>query len=529
MFISNLPNQALKVIEFLKQALGKIYFLLVAVMALMSTPTAVAKPNLVLILADDLGYADVFANLPERLQKENQYRPIKQRTQSISQLASEGIRFTNAYATASTCAPSRAAIMTGRYQQRSGFWDTSDSRVGLHPSEVTLAEQLKKAGYVSGYFGKWHLGLSPLYNPRQRGFDYFYGFMGHGGHDYYDLTLDPEIPFYHNNILRNFRDIDQGKNNYLTDSITDEAVDFIRAQARKTVPFFAVVSFNAVHTPMQPPKTGAFATDSKEPRQQLLAMLGRMDLSVKKIISVLENTGVRENTLIVFMSDNGGAKSNASVNTPLSGFKSSYSEGGIRVPLFMSWPGELDSGVEFPEAVMGFDLFSTFIAAANAPKPQNRVIDGVDLLPYLPKKGKPAAKTGLVHQWLFWDRNDGGYAVRRKDFVLVKNKKDGQPSYFDLSQDIGQNNNLASQRRKAVRRFTDRYAEWRSQMNPAKQYSTDRVCRDPRFNDFSTNAQKRHAETKCKKPNFKVGCRDPQALNFDLSAYIDEPSVCQYQ
>jgi len=254
------------------------------------------KPNIVLIVSDDQGNADAGY----------QRNPSSVSTPSIDKLASDGVVFTDGYASAYVCSPTRAGLMTGRYQQRFGFYRAPDSRIGLPLSEVTIADVLKKEGYTSGAFGKWHLGLTPKFHPCNRGFDEFYGFLGHGAHDYFDLKLyEDGADDFHQAIYRNLESIsDTG---YLTDILAKEACSFIQNKANKENPFFLYLPFNAVHTPMQAPEKdiALFNTGDKK-RDIQLAMLHRMDIAIGKVIEQLKKEGVYENTIIFFFSDNGG-------------------------------------------------------------------------------------------------------------------------------------------------------------------------------------------------------------------------------
>lgn len=484
-----------------------------------STESDEKKPNLILILSDDQGYADLYANLPEKLQGDPNYDEVKAATPNLDRLASAGVMFTDAHTNGNTCAPSRAGIMLGRYEQRTGLWNTPDSRVGLDLTETTLADVLKQGGYSTGMFGKWHLGLAPMYNPRERGFDVFYGFLGHGSHDYYDLTF--EAPIGYNNMMRDYENIDEGKEQYVTDRIAEETINFIEQNATK--PFFAYVCFNAVHTPMQPPTEGPFATDSTEPREQLMGMLGRMDLAIKNILDALTKHGIRENTLLAFMSDNGGATASNADNSPLKGNKGTMWEGGIRVPLIVSWPGTLRAGEKFDQMVMGFDLFPTFVAAAGLTMPDNgKVYDSRNLLPFLPKVAGETPAKEPVHESLFWDQNEGNFAVRLGIWKLVKEKDSIE--LYNMTTDHTEQNNLAAKRPDIVAELTKAHEDWRAEMKP--QYESSSGCRDPRYAEY-TEKEVRHNESLCETLIPKDGCRDPNAANFDYTVTNHLESLCQ--
>jgi arylsulfatase A-like enzyme len=278
--------------------------------------TGAPKPNIVIILSDDQGNADAGY----------QRSPSIVSTPAIDKLAADGVVFTNGYASAYVCAPTRAGLLTGRYQQRFGFYRASDSRMGMPKDEITLADLLKKEGYTTGIFGKWHLGLTTPYFPTSRGFDEFYGFLGHGAHDYFDLSCKSDSGNAHNCIYRNEKPIND--TGYLTDNLAKEACSFIRKNAKAKRPFFCYLPFNAVHWPLQAPEEDIqkFDTGNKN-RDIYLAMLHRMDLAIDKVINTLKEEGVYQNTLLFYFSDNGGAKKVDANNLPLRDYKQSVYEG----------------------------------------------------------------------------------------------------------------------------------------------------------------------------------------------------------
>jgi len=399
-------------------------------------------PNIVIIVSDDQGYADISCY----------DHPQEVRTPHIDRLADQGVRFTNGYASAYVCAPTRAGLMTGRYQQRFGFYRAPDSRVGMPLSEITVADVLKKAGYVTGIFGKWHLGIEPEYHPLKRGFSEFYGFLGHGAHDYFDLKRTDA----HTSIYRNEKIIDD--TGYLTDNLGREAVSFIEKHHAK--PFFLYLPFNAVHWPLQAPEEDIkqFNTGDKE-RDILLAMLHRMDLAVGKVLDALKRTGADRNTLIFYFSDNGGAKKNRSNNGVLRDYKHSVYEGGIRVPFIVSWPGKLPQGKVSSEPVICLDIMPTICAAINIKLPSDRIYDGKNMLPLLRGESQ-----GPLHEALFFDGDEGRWAVRAGKWKLLKEK--GDMELYDLQADISEKNNLADKHPPIVQRLHKTYTEWKNQMAP---------------------------------------------------------------
>jgi arylsulfatase A-like enzyme len=404
------------------------------------------KPNVVIILSDDQGFGDVsYHQHPEEIN-----------TPAIDKLAAEGVVFTNGYASAYVCAPTRAGLLTGRYQQRFGFYKASDSRVGMPLSEITLADVLKKEGYTTGVFGKWHLGLTKEYHPCSRGFDEFYGFLGHGAHDYFDYSCAEDADDFHQCIYRNFNTIsDEG---YLTDNLAKEASSFIEKNANKKNPFFLYLPFNAVHTPMQAPKEDiARFNTGDEKRDILLAMLYRMDVAIEQVIGTLKKEGVYDNTIIFFLSDNGGAKASRSNNLPLRDFKHSVYEGGLRVPFIVSWPDKFKHAVS-DEPVISIDIMPTICAALNIKLPDERIYDGKNMLPAMSGQLKQA-----LHEELYFDGNDGYWAVRQGAMKLVYSKT-GDLELYNLVLDLAEQKNIAVQNPDKVDELKMKYEKWRSEM-----------------------------------------------------------------
>jgi arylsulfatase A-like enzyme len=402
-------------------------------------------PNIVVILSDDQGYADVSYH----------DHPKEVHTPAIDRLAASGIRMTNGYASAPVCAPTRAGLLTGRYQQRFGFYKVQDSRIGMPLSEITVADLLKKNGYATGVFGKWHLGLAPEYHPLKRGFDEFYGFLGHGGRDYFNLKRDPEKE--HAAIYRNGDMIDD--TGYLTDNLAREACAFI--ERHKDGPFFLYLAFNAVHSPLQAPKEDIALFDSgDENRNILMAMLRRMDIAVGNVLDALNKAGVSDNTLIFYFSDNGGARATSANNMPLRSYKDSYYEGGLRVPFIVSWPGTLKPG-SCDEPVISLDIMPTICAAAGIALPEDRTYDGRNMIPVLRKETADS-----LHERLFWGGNDGSWAVREGKWKLVFRKRENKLELYDLKADIGEKNDIAQKHPDTVRRLEKEFWAWRKEMAP---------------------------------------------------------------
>lgn len=345
-----------------------------------------AKPNILLILVDDMGYGD-FGIFNDGLS----------RTPALDALAEESVCLTQHYAASCVCAPSRASLLTGRYPHRTGAIDTLDGR-GLDRlalREKTLADMLKPAGYATGLIGKWHLGaFDPRYHPNARGFDEFVGFRG-GWQDYYQWRLD------YNGSIR------PSDGRYLTDVFTDEAVDFIRRHARQ--PFFLHLTYNAPHTPLQAPdedvapflETGKF----NKGVSILYGMIQRMDKGIERILAELDRQGIAENTIVLFTSDNGpqfGGKGEMCItrfNCHFNGAKGSVYEGGIRVPMLVRWPAGLEGGRHIHEMVHFVDWLPTLLAAVGMEPPRDRKIDGQNVLPVL------RGEEGEVCTRRFWQWN----------------------------------------------------------------------------------------------------------------------------
>jgi len=399
-------------------------------------------PNIVLIVSDDHGYADSSCY----------DHPKEVATPNIDRLAAEGVRLTNGYASACVCAPTRAGLLTGRYQQRFGFYTAPDSRVGMPLSEITIADLLRKQGYATAVFGKWHLGLEPEYRPLKRGFDEFYGFLGHGGHDYFNLDITDE----YTSIYRN--DKPTKDTGYLTNNLAREAVSFIERNQNK--PFFLYLPFNAVHWPLQalPEHVKRFNTGDPS-RDTYLAMLVCMDEAIGRVLDALRRTGADANTLIVFFSDNGGAKNNLANNGALRDYKHSLYEGGIRVPFVVRWPDKLPRGTACDEPIISLDVMPTICAAAGIELPSDRVYDGRDMLPALRGQLK-----GSLHETLFWDDGAELWTVRAGKWKLVSVK--GTLELYDLSADMGEKNDLSQQNPDVVERLERDYRAWKGTMAP---------------------------------------------------------------
>lgn len=397
-------------------------------------------PNIVVILSDDQGYADISFN-PRH--------PAEVATPNMDALAREGTVFSQAYISGCVCSPTRAGIMTGRYQQRAGIYTAGEGGSGLPLAERIFPQFLKPAGYVCGALGKWHLGLTPEYAPPSRGFDEFYGFLGRGAHDYFKLA-NPDSPIY-----RGLEPIkDEG---YLTDRLTAEAVSFItRHKAR---PFYLHLAYNAVHAPAQAPEAEIGQYHAEDPaRNVLMAMLKHLDAGVGRVVETLKKEGLWENTLLVFLTDNGGSKAMHAVNTPLRGFKQQYYEGGIRTPFVVSWPARFKGGRMIDTPVISLDLLPTALEAAGVVPPMEKPFDGKSLLPLL------RGQAGPHHENLFWSQGGatGQWAVRSGNWKLVAIRE--KQELFDLASDPAEAHNLAAREPGKAKELAALYEAWLDQM-----------------------------------------------------------------
>ena len=414
--------------------------------ALASPLAAASGSNIVLIVSDDQGYADISCHP----------HPAEVSTPNMDRIAAEGARMTDGYASCPVCAPTRAGILTGRYQQRFGFYTASDSRAGLPLSETTLADLLREAGYATGIFGKWHLGYEPPFRPLSRGFNTFYGFLGHGGHDYFDLSITDPM----RSIYRDSAPIDD--TGYLTRNLTREAISFI--EANRDRPFFAYVPYNAVHNPLQAPEETIRRFSNPDPkRNTYLAMLEILDEGVGAILDTLDRLGLAEDTLVIFLSDNGGARGTSADNGELRGYKHSVYEGGLRVPFLLRWPSRIPAGTVSDEPVISVDVFSTALAAARVALPQGNAVDSRDLLPALTESLERPLHEALYWNWIDKD-SDKGWAIRKGRWKLLADK--GGPELYDIEADVSESRDLASSEPEVVRELLAAYRAWREGLAP---------------------------------------------------------------
>ncbi|MBY0506942.1 MAG: sulfatase-like hydrolase/transferase [Bryobacteraceae bacterium] len=442
---------------------------------------ATRRPNLIIILADDMGYGDIGC-----------YGSPDVPTPHIDALAKGGTRFTDAYVSCAVCSPSRAAMLTGRYQHRFGHEFNSgpmereaEINFGLPFAEKILPQYLKPAGYRSMAIGKWHLGVRPGYHPQERGFDEFFGFLT-GGNDFITRQTPHgravgsdgdggKIPAERRDpIRRGNQPVEESR--YLTDAFGDEAVQFIHRN--QTKPFFLYLAPNAIHTPLHAldKYIDRVAGIKNEKHRLLAAMTVALDDTVGAVVAKLRAMKLESNTLIVFLSDNGcPVVTGAGTNGPLNGEKATYFEGGIRVPFILHWPGQVPGGKLDRRPVVSRDILPTFLAAARITSTAK--FDGVNLLPFLRNEALP-------HQALFW-RAGQGRAVRKGKWKLVE-FGDRFSQLFDLEADVGERRDLSAQHPEVVQDLRASWQAWSAEMaKPAW---------PPRFRELIVNGVKANWE-----------------------------------
>ncbi|RYD49289.1 MAG: sulfatase [Verrucomicrobiaceae bacterium] len=492
----------------------KLNLLSTGLLALASLPAFAAdrKPNVLIIVADDLGYGETGA--------QGFAKDIP--TPNIDSIAANGTRFTSGYVSGPYCSPTRAGLLTGRYQQRFGHEFNpgppvaQGEQVGLSLGETTIGDRFKKAGYATGWFGKSHLGNSPEHHPLSRGFDEFYGFLG-GAHSYLKSGADSENP-----ILRG-REIvrDPG---YLTEDFAKEAVSFI--ERKKDDPWFVYLPFNAVHAPLEVTEKyeARFASIKDEKRRKFAGLLSALDDGVGSVLSKVRELGLEEDTLVVFIADNGGPTEQiSSGNGPLRGFKSQTWEGGIRVPFSIQWKGTIPAAKVDARPVIQLDLLPTALAAAGVEADPAWKLDGVNLLPYL--KGE---KTEAPHDALYW-RFGQQLAIRKGDWKLVKGPVGNSPrgtatvegaQLYNLAEDIGETTDLAAKNPEKVKELADQWNKWNGELVAPKWYPNG--GRGGRGNRAARSSQAA-TPSPWKTGDSLDGSAAPQVANraFVISAQVD--------
>ena len=418
----------------------KVAFALCSILMSAATLFGAEKPNILIILTDDQGYNDV-----------STYGPSDVRTPHIDRLAKEGLLFPNMRANCTVCSPSRAAILTGRYPERVGVpgvirTQPQDSWGYLSPSVSTLADELKQAGYHTAIIGKWHLGLEAPNTPNLRGFDFFHGFLGDMMDSY---TTHLRLG---NNYMRLNAEViaPQG---HATDIFTGWACEYLRERAKAKQPFFLYLAYNAPHFPIEPPeeclaRVKARAPGMTEKRAKNVALVEHLDAGIGRVLDALDETGLAQNTLVAFASDNGGSLPHGQCNDPWRDGKQSHYDGGLRVPFMIRWPGVVKAGTRCEYAGLSFDLFPTCLEAAGAKVPGG--LDAVSLLPVL--KGGTLAEP----RDLYFVRREGGViyggksyeALIRGDWKLLQNDPYSPLELYNLKDDPQETRNLAASEKK---------------------------------------------------------------------------------
>ena len=438
-----------------------------------------AQPNVILIVSDDQGYPDLGCIGSKPLI-----------TPHLDKLAAEGVRGTSFYVTWPACTPSRGSILTGRYPQRNGLYDmvrndlvnyghrfdaeeyavSPEMTLGLDVREITIGDMLRKAGYATGCVGKWDMGQARRFLPLQRGFDFFYG-HGNNGIDYYTHERYG-VP----SLFRGNARTEEDKGTYVTDVFRREALSFLKAHAGQK-PFFLYLAFNAPHG------ASSFGEGTKEgdkkvsegvqaPEKYVAMYRGRvknerlarycgavtcMDEAIGALVEAVEKAGQKDNTIVLFLSDNGGSGNGD--NAPLKGSKGTMWEGGLRVPFIIRWSGKVPAGRVTDEFLTSLELVPTLLSAAGAKGPEGVKLDGFDMLPVL--RGEARSP----RQEMFWQRR-GDKAVRFENWKWVELEKGG--GLYDLSADLGEKQDVSGMNPEMVRRMQDKFSSWRAEMEASE-------------------------------------------------------------
>ncbi len=427
-------------LRFLTAIAAILFFTLSAAAA-----SATGPVNLLIFYADDLGWGELGC-------QGNKEIP----TPNIDSIAKNGIRFTNGYVAATYCSPSRAGLMTGRYPTRFGHeFNSVANATGLRLDQTTLATRLKNMGYATAAVGKWHLGAGPEYRPTKRGFDEFFGTLAN-------------TPFFHPTNFVDSRvsnDVQKVTDDsfYTTDAYCERSLDWL--ENNKSKPWFLYLPFNAQHAPLQAPKKylDRFPKVTDEKRQLFSAMMSAMDDAIGRVLGKVREMGQEENTLIFFISDNGGpTDSTTSKNGPLRGFKMTTFEGGPRIPFLAQWKGKIPAGKVYDYPVMNLDVMPTIITASGGKVDPSWKLDGVDLMPYI-----TGANPARPHQTLYW-RYGPQWAIRHGDMKLVVSKGgSGKPELYNLATDIGESRDLAAAQPAKAKELQAMWDKWSAEQAPA--------------------------------------------------------------
>ncbi len=445
------------------------------------------RPNIIFILSDDGGYADW------GFQGSKQFE-----TPNLDAMAKRGVIFEQIYTTDAVSGPSRAGLMTGRYQQKFGIEENGISRklmsesskyldeeMGVPTSEKFVSDYLSDEGYKCAIFGKWHLGAADKFHPLERGYDHFAGFRSGSRHYYaytdaqiHDETFDTSQKMEYG--FGNFKEPDR----YITDILADEACDYV--VENKDNPFFIYLSFNAVHSPLQIDKKDAkLFADIKDPsRRKLAAMAFSMDRALGRLFDTLKKEGLDKNTIIVFSNDNGGPNGTNTSNYPLSGMKGTFLEGGVRVPGFMVYPGVIEADTRYEYPVSFLDFLPTFATVAGAEIAEDSNLDGVNIIPYI-----TGANNDRPHQTLYWHCDTRG-ALRDGDMKFMR-FADRPAELYDISKDEGEQHNIADANPELVRKYYKMLFDWEMTLE-RPMWMLDRFCETRVMEQFYEQEEYRH-------------------------------------
>ena len=433
--------------------LSRAAYLICTIFAATQISHGAGQPNVVILFADDSGYADFGF-------QENARDDFKHLTPHIDSIANAGARFTNVYVTGAVCSPSRAGMMTGRYQERFGH-ETNlppGTQSGLPLSETFGVKRLQKIGYKTGLIGKWHLGYPDEFHPNRRGYDHFYGLL-QGSRPYYPMEKTTRDRVIQDNGTPT------EETGYVTDRLGDAACDFIKEN--KDHPFYLFVSFTAPHGPLQPRKSSYDTQRIKhikhEARRNYAGLIVAMDDNIGKVLVTLGNHGLNDNTIVIFTNDNGGPGGKDSTsNYPLRGHKGELLEGGIRVPWAMAWPGIIKPGSVINTPVITMDILPTVFEAADEPIDANWELDGDSLLPLF-----GASKNSFPQRTLYWRRSgiEGPIALREGNWKLINRRApDQQPELYKLDKDIGETTNVAKANLNILKRLLAKMNAWEKEL-----------------------------------------------------------------
>ncbi len=448
----------------------------------LATAASADRPNIIVFLADDMGYADTgFTGVKDI------------NTPNLDALAADGVVFTQGYANHSYSGPSRAALLSGRYQHRFGFetnpaYDTANDLMGISPDEKLFPERLQEAGYKTAGFGKWHLGAAFPFNPNNRGFDYFYGFLG-GAHDYF--KVDSRVSSSKAQLLPLVRNDEPATfEGYLTTALSEDAVKYVEQNIEGEEPIFMYVAYNAPHQPLQAPREdiARYSHIEDKKRRTYAAMVDVMDRGIGEIVTALKEAGEYENTLIFFLSDNGGPLNseknpyygNSSCNYPYRSGKGYMYEGGIHVPFMACWPAKFAAGTRVDYPVIAIDISRTAVEAGGGDAIDGNEMEGVNLVPYVTGENKDAP-----HDVIFWRGGDSAMAAI--DSEGNKYLRLGSEIYlYDLSNDVSESVNLIEKNPKMAKKLLEKWDKWNESNVPCNMLRYEEYMK--RRNEFHADA-----------------------------------------